>query len=58
MLNNIYIIADAIKLAYLCIAKVPYYGRFAYRHRAHGTASPLQDAAGSGGIICKGWAIV
>ena len=33
-------------------------GRSTYRHRAHDNASPLQDAAGSRGIVCKGWTIV
>ena len=55
LLNDIYIVADAKKSGYLCIAKVPYYGRSAYRHRAYGNASPLRDAAGSRGIVCKGW---
>jgi len=58
MLNNISVFACAEKYAYLCEAKVPYYGWSTYRHRAHDNASPLQDAAGSRGIDCKGWTIV
>ena len=54
LLNDIYIVADVMKYGYLCIAKVPYYGRSTYRHRAHDYASPLCDAAGSRGIVSKG----
>jgi hypothetical protein len=32
LLNNIYIVVNVIKCAYLCEAKVPYYGRSTYRH--------------------------
>lgn len=32
LLNDIYIVVDVIECAYLCKAKVPYYGRSAYRH--------------------------
>ena len=53
-LNNIFVFACAEKYEYLCGAKVPYYGKSTYRHRAHDNASPLQDAAGSRGVICKG----
>ena len=58
LLNDIYIIVNVMKYAYLCEAKVPYYGRSTDRHRAHDNAGPLQDAAGSRGIVCKGWTIV
>ena len=58
MLNSIYIVADVAKYAYLCEAKVPYYGRSTYRHRAFDNASPLQDAAGNRGIVCRRWTIV
>ena len=58
LLNSIYAVADSIKCEYLCIAKVPYYGRSTYRHRAYDNASPLQDAAGSRDIVCEGWTIV
>jgi hypothetical protein len=58
LLNNVCIVADVKKSGYLCIAKVPYYGRSAYRHRAHGNASPLRDSAGSRGVISEGLAIV
>ena len=58
MLNYIYIVAAVIKYEYLCIAKVPYYGRSTFRHRAHDNASPIRDAAGSRSIISKGWSIV
>ena len=54
VLNNIYIIVDVIDYAYLCIAKVSYYGRPTYRHSTHGNASPVRDAAGTRGIIGKG----
>jgi len=54
LLNDIYMFVYVVKYAYLCEAKVPYYGRSTYRHRAHDNASPLQDAAGSRGVICKG----
>lgn len=54
MLNSIYIIVDVIDYAYLCIAKVSYYGRPTYRHSTHGYASPVRDAAGTRGIIGKG----
>ena len=58
LLNGAYMVADVIKSAYLCKAKVPYYGRSTDRHRAHDNASPLQGAAGSRGIVCEGWKIV
>ena len=32
LLNDIYVVVDVIKCAYLCEAKVPYYGRSTYRH--------------------------
>ena len=54
VLNNIYIIVDVIDYAYLCIAKVSYYGRPTYRHSTHGNASPVREAAGTRGIIGKG----
>ena len=54
LLNNVCIVADVKKSGYLCIAKVPYYGRSAYRHRAHDYASPICDATGSRGIVSKG----
>ena len=53
-LNSIYIVVDVIDYAYLCIAKVAYYGRPTYRHSTHGNASPVRDAAGTRGIIGKG----
>ena len=54
LLNNIYIVAGVMKCGYLCMAKVPYYGRSTYRYRTHDYASPIYDAAGSGGIVSKG----
>ena len=54
MLNDVYIVAAVVNYAYFCEAKNPYYGRSTYRYRAHDNASPLQDAAGSRGIVCKG----
>ena len=32
LLNDIYIVVNVIKCAYLCEAKDPYYGRSTYRH--------------------------
>ena len=58
LLNDIYMVVYVVKYVYLCEAKVPYYGRSTYRHRAHDIASPLQDAAGSRDIVCEGWTIV
>ena len=55
VLNNIFTLEFAKESMYLCRAKVPYNGRFEDRHRAHDYASPLRDAAGSRGIVCKGW---
>ena len=54
LLNDIYIVVDVMRCGYLCIAKVPYYGKSTYRHRAHDYASPICDAAGSRGIVSKG----
>ena len=58
MLNSIFALGFAKESMYLCIAKVPYYGRSAYRHRANDNASPLRDAAGSRGNVSKGGIIV
>jgi hypothetical protein len=58
LLNDIYMVVNVMKYVYLCGAKVPYYGRSTYGHRAHDNASPLQDAAGSRGIVCKGCIVV
>ena len=58
LLNDVYVAMDVMKYVYLCEAKVPYYGKSAYRHRAHDNASPLQDAVRIRGIVCKGWSAV
>ena len=58
VLNSIYVVADVMKYGYLCKAKVPYYGRSTYRHRAYGYASPVRDVAGTRGSIGTGWRIV
>ena len=58
VLNIVYMFCGVMDIEYLCVAKVPYYGRSAYRHRAHDNAGPLRDATGSRGIFCKERAIV
>ncbi len=52
LLNSIYVFVDVINCEYLCIAKVPYYGRFEDRHSTYDNANAVRDAAGSRGIIC------
>lgn len=54
MLNSIHTFVFAIENMYLCIAKVPYYGRSTYRYSANDNANPVRDATGCRSIICAG----